>query len=525
MTFTSLLFVAFAVAVAVLYFIIPIKYRWMVLFAGSAFFYAYAGLKFIPFLIFEAVITFFCAIMMERIRKSADDKLALAETKEEKSKIKEDCKKNCKTVLVAVIIIVLVILAYSKFAHYLVDYMADFLATRQLSIKVIVPLGISYFTFSSIGYILDIYWKRYSAEHNFAKYILYLMYFPHILQGPIPRYDRLGAQLYEGHTYDYTRMCYGIQLMLWGYFKKLVIADRLAIFVNNIYGDFKSSSGIMLVIATLFYSVQLYTDFSGCMDIAGGYSQILGISLDKNFRQPYFSQSVEEYWRRWHITLGKWFKDYLCMPVTVSKSVKNKAAELRKKKGSQAGKNYILIMSSIAVWLATGIWHGTGINYVVWGIWNGTLIVASSMLADKYVIAKEKLHIDDTSKSWQLFRILRTFVLAGFIPRIITRGGSMYAAAKIFKNIFTRLNIWELFDGSLYNHGLDRQNIGISLCAIAVLFVVSFIKEKEINIRENVAAMPVIARWILYYGLIFSIVVFGIYGFNHDASAFMYMTY
>lgn len=525
MSFISVSFLFFVFIVAILYFIIPIKYRWITLLLASVLFYILAGWKFVPFVLIIALLTYSCGKLVHKCQLEVEQKMDSIDDEAEKKRIKDRGKNKCRRMVAICVILVLMMLAYSKFGRYMVETINEIFKGSTINFNIIVPLGISYYTFSSIGYVLDVYWRRYNAEKNFFKYLLYLLYFPHILQGPIPRYNKLAPQLLEGHSFDYTRACFGLQLMIWGYFKKMVIADRLAVFVTEVYSNWQYEKGLILVIATLFYAIQLYADFSGCMDIAAGISEILGIKLDKNFKQPYFAQSVEEYWRRWHITLGKWFKDYLCMPVTVSGFVKNSAAKIRKRYGSQAGKNFILIVTSIVVWLATGIWHGTGWNYVVWGIWNGTIIVISSLLNKKYKILKDKLGIDDKSSGWKDFKIIRTFILAAFIPRVLTRSGSVSAAIGIFKNMFSVFNIWVLFDGSLYNYGLDRKDFWFAILTIAILFCVSVFKEKGIQIRGAIAARPVVVRWLIYYLAFFSIIIFGMYGSSYGVSTFIYMNF
>lgn len=525
MSFISVTFLLFVMIVSVAYFAMPLKFRWIILLIASILFYVSAGWKFLPFIVITSLITFGCGKIVYCYWLSSDQEIEKSSNEDERKEKKNKVKSKCKRLVGICIFLVFAMLAYTKFAHYAVDAINELFDGKTIDINIIIPLGISYYTFSSVGYVLDVYWRRYGAETNYLKYLLYLMFFPHILQGPIPRYNKLAPQLIEGHRFEYTRVCFGLQMMLWGYFKKMVIADRLAIFVTEVYSNWEYEKGLILVIATLFYAVQLYADFAGCMDIATGFSEILGIKLDKNFRQPYFAQSVEEYWRRWHITLGKWFKDYLCMPVTVSRFVKDSAAKVRNKYGSQAGKNFILIITSIVVWLATGIWHGTGWNYIVWGMWNGGIIVGSALLNKKLKVLKDKLHIDDKSAGWRSFRIIRTFILAAFIPRVFTRSGSIPAAIGIFKNMFSIFNIWVLFDGSLYSYGLDRQDFWLGLVAIAVLFIVSTLKERDIQIREGIASKAIVTRWLIYYILFFSIIIFGMYGSSYGVSTFIYMVF
>lgn len=518
MALTSFYFIFFLIIVMGLYYVLPKRFQWIVLLLASISFYASAGLNYLPFVLGTACVSYFSAGLMGKRYRDFQTK-----TREEQQKD----KKFCKRVVSFSIVFVLGALIYCKFAGYFIRILYEIFVTGDsgFSIQILFPLGISYYTFSTIGYLLDVYWRRYSEEKNFWHYLLYVLYFPHILQGPIPRYNRLAPQLTEEHNFDYKRVTFGIQLMIWGYFQKLVIADRLGIFVRDVYGNWKYQSGAMLLIATVFASFQMYTDFSGCMSIVCGISEIFGIKLEKNFRQPYFSKSIEEFWRRWHITLGSWFKDYLCMPVAVAGFTKKLSKSVRKSLGIQAGKNVTVIVPLVFVWTATGLWHGTGLNYILWGGWHGGIIIISTLLSGKYLEWKRFFRINETSNYWKAFCMIRTFFLTAIIPRVITQSANLYDAVAIFKKIFFSFQIWELFDGSIYNHGLNRKNFDLVLFALLLLFCTSFAKERNVSIREWIAKQPLMIRWMLYYAGIFSIILFGIYGIGYDASSFAYINF
>jgi len=499
---------------------------------ASSVFYCLAGIKYIPFIAITSFVTYFTALFIDYNHNKLELRLEQENLdKEQKKVLKDKCKRKCKRALITALFITLGILCYTKFGNGLFEIvrnMIDIIGVQSFETKkisIIVPLGISYYTFSSIGYVLDVYWCRYGAEKEFFKYLLYILYFPHILQGPIARYNKLAPQLITGHKFDYKQMCFGIQLMLWGYFKKMVIADRLALFVNTVYGTGSNQKGFIILIATFFYAIQLYTDFSGCVDLAIGMSQILGIKLDNNFRQPYFSRSVEEFWRRWHITLGSWFKDYLYMPVSVSKPVKKWSKKAKDKWGNQSGKKVIMIVSLSIVWLATGIWHGTGWDYVLWGMWNGSIIIGSTLLEKKYMLLKQKLQINEQAYGWKAFQMIRTFIIVGIIPRIFTRAGSVSRGFEIIKNMFSEFNIWVFFDQSLYQYGLDSKDFWLAICSIILLIAVSILKERGIQIRESIAQRNIVIRWIVYYVAFISIIIFGMYGPGYSASDFVYMKF
>lgn len=517
MSLVSGIFIIYLMVVVVLYYLVPKRFQWIVLLTASVLFYAFAGIQYLPFVFGTSIISYTTGRVIGR-------KYAGAEMK---TKIEQlAAKRFCKRILSVAIIIILGALFYSKFMGSVLELLRQIWGSNSVNtIQILFPLGISYYTFSSIGYMLDVYWKRYPEETNYGRYLLYILYFPHILQGPIPRYNRLGAELKKEHGFEYKRITYGVQLMVWGYFQKLVIAERLGIFVRAVYGDWERQQGFVLLVATVFASFQMYTDFAGCMNIVQGVSEIFGISLEKNFAQPYFAKSIEEFWRRWHITLGAWFKDYLCMPIAVAGFTKKLSKKARKRWGITAGKKVATILPLIFVWIATGLWHGTGWNYLFWGCWHGGIIIVSILMSDIYVKWKHFLHIEDNSGYWKAFCILRTFALTAIIPRVITQSATISDAIGVFKRMFSRFNVWVFFDGTLYNYGLDRKNFTMAIFSLAILFIVSLLKEKGIQIREKIAAQPLVFRWIFYYLAFFSVVLFGVYGVGYDASSFVYMNF
>lgn len=527
MIFTSFSFIIFLTCVVVIYFLCPAKYRWTVLLIGSLIFYGMASKKFLPFIIATAAVSYLAARLMHKINADNTEKISHLEDKKEIQALKQKSQRDCRKIVTVAIIFIIGYLACTKFGNTVIEWLRQSSGNTEQpvlsAISIIVPLGISYYSFSTVGYMLDVYWKRYEPEKNFFKYLLYVIYFPHILQGPIARYNRLGIQFSQEHRFDYKRVCFGVQLILWGFFQKLVIADRLAIFINAVYKDYMNQCGSILFLATLLYAVQIYTDFAGCVNIARGTSQIFGIELEDNFRQPYFSQSVDEFWRRWHITLGAWFKDYLCMPITIAKPVKNLSKSVKDKFGLEASKKVTMMIALIAVWICTGVWHGTGLNYVAWGIWQGGIIIFSLLMEPLYVKTRKYLNIKDTAIEWKAFRILRTFILTGIIPRVIVRAGTLDAAWVIFGKFFRDLQISALWNGQVFNYGLSKIHFVIAVMAILILLIVSVLKENGISIRERIADMNIVVRWFIYIAAFYAVVLFGIYGPGYDASAFVYM--
>ena len=335
MTFIQVKFLIFLIAVFFTFYICPVKHRWIVLLCSSIVFYAIAGIRYLPFIFVTSFTVYLAGRKMGRIYDEQEE-AAKADglSRKEKKELKDQAKARCRSTMIWVLVLNLAILILCKYLKFFVEPInalwqraggsGEFTAA-----SIIVPLGISYYTFSALGYLLDIYWRRISWEKSYPRFLLYLIYFPHILQGPIERYGRLGQRLKEELRFDYQRVTFGIQLIVWGFMKKLILADRLDVFISGVYKNYERAEGLIFVVAALLDVVYIYADFSGCMDMARGISQIFGVELDLNFDHPFSSKDIAEFWRRWHITLGEWFKDYVYYPVSTSKLVKKISKKTR----------------------------------------------------------------------------------------------------------------------------------------------------------------------------------------------------
>lgn len=436
MNFTDYLFLPAVLVALGIYFIIPPKKRWVVLLVISMLFYISWGPALLPFIVFSSFVAYITAIVMTSIY-TKDEKTSFKREKPAKAEHIRDGekkKRRKKNILYVGISLILILLIYIKTQKYLLSLPAfsglvecvcginqkitNWFSQASVSsffmvsdaveepgiISLIYPLGISYYTLSLIGYLADVYWKKEKAEKNYFKLLLFVIYFPKILEGPISKHKNCGLQLVEGHDFDYKRVCFGLQRAIWGYFKKLVIADRLIALVNTVFLNAQYYTGAEFLIAAILGSVQLYCDFSGCMDIALGVSECFGITLEENFKQPFASRSAAEFWRRWHITLGAWFKDYVFMPLAVSPRLMKVSGFLRKKIGKRAGKIFSTVIPLAVVWLLTGLWHGTGANYLVWGLYWGVLIGISTVFETEIQKLTKWLKINTSSNGYVLFQ-------------------------------------------------------------------------------------------------------------------------
>lgn len=505
--FISIQFLIFATATLILYFLTPIRFRWTVLLVASMFFYACTGLNALIFILLSANTAYVTARSIEDNYNSSTP----------------NQKRNLFTLLSG-ITITLCFLIYSKAGNALASAISAIFLAKPLTFQVIVPLGISYYTFSIIGYMMDVYRKQQAVEHNFFKFLLYMSYFPQILQGSIPRYRTLAPQLFTGHLFCYKNMCYGMQRMIWGYFKKMVIADRFALISSEVFGNYDSYEGLIFVVAAICATIELYCDFSGCIDIALGFSEILSIHLDENFRRPFYSRSAAEFWHRWHITLGTWFKDYVYMPIVSSHMISKLCQKTGKLFGRHFAKNIMSAIPLAIIWILTGLWHGTGANYLVWGCYWGLIIIFSTIFATDYKKIIVKLHIQTDSIFYKNFQILRTCLIY-VISRLITVPGDLRVTWKIIQRIFSEFNIWIFFDESLYHIGLDRKDFWVGTISVLILWKVSSLQEKGVKIRDKIASYPLILRWCIYFASILAILIFGIYGSKQAGKTFIYMSY
>lgn len=533
MTFIQLQFLAFLAISFALFYLCPVKHRWKMLLAISIVFYCIASVKYLPFILITSLTVFLAGRQIGRIYQKLDEELEANKSLDRKAKKakREQAKKQAKKFLILCLVFNLLLLCISKYTKFLINPINDVLATftsgAQLSAEmIIVPLGISYYTFSTLSYLLDVFWKKIGYESNYARFLLYAIYFPHILQGPIERYGRLGVRLKQELRFDAKRCSYGLQLMLWGYFKKLVIADRLNIFISAVYGDYMNleTGGLLFVLAGLLDVVYIYSDFSGCMDIARGVSDLFGVELDLNFNHPFCSKSVVEFWRRWHMSLGSWFKDYVYYPVSTSKLVKNLNKKARNSRIPQRVSRVLITAIPVSVtWILTGTWHGNGLGYVCWGVYYAFMILMSVSFSEDFTKLGHKLHINMESRSWAAIQAARTtLIFAG--GRILTTPGSLGATWHICKNILINFNPWVLVDGTLLNYGLTLSNWVVALVSITIFFVVSQMQMRG-SVRDRIARQNLVVRWLLYFGALFSIIIFGIYGPGYNAASFVYMAF
>lgn len=529
MAFTSIQFVVFLALSATAYFITPKRYQWVTLFLANYIFYFIAGGGYFLYLISTTVTIYLATMKLGKMAQKNKEAFALKKEtmdKEAKKAWKADFVKRKRRILIPTLLFNFGILALLKYYNFIggnINVILDSFSLGQPfpTYDFLLPLGISFYTFTSIGYLIDVYREKYAPEANLFKVALFISFFPQIVQGPIARFQTLGEQLFRHNTFSYTRVKFGVQLMLWGAFKKLVIADRAGVLVDNIFGFPETFGGAYVAFAALAYCVQLYGDFSGGIDIATGAAQVLGISLDKNFERPYLATSIPDFWRRWHISLGAWFRDYVFYPLSLSKFFTKVGKKGRKLLGNYVGKLLPVLIPQFIIFFLIGIWHGAEWKYMAFGLYNGTLIVLGILFEQPLKKLAQKLGIRTDCFSWRVFQVLRTLALVA-LGKIITRAAGVSASLYMIKSMVLQWNMKPLLSGGLLQLGLDQADLWVLFLSCLVLLSVSLMQEKGIAIRETLAKQNLLFRWVIYLGAIFALILFGAYGLNYDAADFIY---
>lgn len=528
MSFTTVAFFVFLLAGIVVYYVLPKNVQWIWLLILSYIYYFTFSIKASLFMVFATVTIYFGGIWLQNIQNTGDRYLKDNKetlSREDKKAYKESLRRKKRWVLFLILLLdfgMLAVVKYSNFAIENINSVLGLIGKEPIGLLGMgLPLGISFFTFQSVSYAIDVYQGKYECEKNIFKMGLFVSFFPQLLQGPIGRYDRLGKQLYSGHSFNLKNVEYGLQRIGWGLFKKVVIADRAAVLVLNVFNNYEAYSGFHYIMAVLMYSVDLYMDFSGGIDIVIGAAQMFGITMDENFRQPYFSRSISEFWRRWHITLGTWMKDYIFYPFSLSKSMAKFGKWSKKKFGNNVGKLLPVGLADILVFFVVGVWHGAAWKYIMYGIYNGVIVVGSGMLAPVYAKIQEKLHINPKKWWYQGFCIIRTFILVN-IGFYFDMANDLRAANAMLVQTVTKAHISQLSMAAVKAVGLTSQDLLIVIAGCIIIFVVSLLKEKGINIRETIASYNIVIRWIIYIGFIMFILI---YGSTSTTSDFIYANF
>ena len=498
MLFNSIQFLMFLPIVLLVYFVLPNKVKYLWLLVSSYYFYMCWNAKYAVLILVSTLITYISGLLIESIKGLDIENRKAAMLK--------------NSVVAVSFISNLSILFYFKYVNFILELLSKVLAHVNIQLNVpsfdiLLPVGISFYTFQALSYTMDVYRDEIYAEKNFFRYALFVSFFPQLVAGPIERSKNLLKQLAIPRKFEFDNFRDGILLMIWGYFLKLVIADRIAIFVDTVYGDYNTYAGCYLIVATILFAFQIYCDFAGYSTIAMGSARILGIQLMENFEAPYFATSVASFWRKWHISLTSWFKDYLYIPLG----------------GRRKGKvrKYI---NKFIVFLVSGLWHGASLSFVAWGGLNGLYQIIGEILGPARKKIAITFELNTNAKCYKFLNVTITFILVDF-SWIFFRAHRFKEAIEIIKQIVKVKNPWIIFDGSLYGCGLSLSEFWLMIFAIIVLLFADFCKHKGIVIREAVTRQDGWFRYLFIALSILIVMTFGKYGPAYDASNFIYFQF
>ena len=483
MLFNSFEFIIFLPIVIIFYYIIPHRFRWVLLLIASYFFYMMWNPKYIILIIISTVIDYFAGIMMSN------------------QKVKSKRKKYLLLSLFANLGLLFVFKYFNFFnsqAGLLFEAFSN-AAYPISSLKLLLPMGISFYTFQTLSYTIDVYKGTRKPERHLGYFALYVTYFPQLVAGPIERSQHLLPQLRKKHDFNYECTISALLRICWGLFKKVIIADRVAVIVNTIYGDLPSYSGIYLIIATVGFAIQIYCDFSAYSDIAIGSAKLMGIDLMENFKTPYFSKSITEFWKRWHISLSTWFRDYLYIPLG----------------GSRVSKKWMIFTNIMIVFVVSGLWHGANWTFIIWGFLNGLYLILERLIPKIRIKSFSFSKIKIPSIIKQLF----TFSLT-LIGWVFFRSNNISDSLYVFKNL-SPTNIMEIISPKIISLGLDKYDIVVLGLAIIWLFITELYKYSS---KKDAIINNDLRQGISVVLLILFLFIFGFYG-NYDSTQFIYFQF
>lgn len=499
----------------ILYHVVPQKGRRVILLIiNYSFFWIISGSLLIYLLLSTLSIHYF-GLWLSSIQQKQDAFLNTL-SKEERRSWKPVFKNRQRLLLTSALILqvgVLLILKYGSFFSTNLNFLLDFFhAPFQIPVpSFLLPIGISFYTLQAVSYLVDIYRKKISADTNLLRLALYMSFFPQIMEGPICRYTDISSQLWSCKRISYQTLTFGLQRILFGMFKKVVIADRLNLVIKTIFTEYSQYDGGIVALAALFYTSQLYMEFSGTMDVVIGSGELFGIRLPENFRQPFFSKSISEFWTRWHITLGTWFRDYIFYPLSMSKILKRPTSFTRRHFGNYYGPMLTGTIALFCVWVCNGLWHGAEWKYIFFGFYHFLLISFGNLIKPLSTWMTGKLHITSPSLPLTIVATIRTFLLV-CIGELFFRATSLTDGLIMFKKMVTEFSLSFLTDGTLLQLGMDGKDFLITAISLCIVLFVSILREHHISLRSTLAKQKLPIRWTAYYALILSILLFGAYG-------------
>lgn len=516
MSITSFYYLVLITLGVLIYYVIPQKAQWVILLCLSLVFYYFAATPYtIGYLIASTLIAYISTIWVQRRREKNGRE-----------------SKGLLTITIVALVINIVIWFTVKGRGLWIPFASRFITWHYsskldslINLQLIASLGMGYYTLQVLGYIIDCYWENVIPQKNPFKLFLFVAYFPQLTTGPISRYSQLET-LYDGHKFEYQNIAFGAQRILWGFTKKIVLAERIGIIVSGINADPGTYTGFYSWLAILLYPLQMYADFSGCMDIVLGTSELFGIKLAENFNNPFFSRTSQEFWQRWHITLGTWAKDYVLYPLLKSKLMIKFGKFTKKNFGKKPGKFLVNLVGMFILWMVMGIWHG-GWRYIVGvSLWYWVILMLGDLLAPIFQKITTKLGMKTDSFSWHLFQSARTYVIYAVGATFFSVGvsGALSLLKDSLRVIYVKnyANPWIFFDGSILSFGVTWGDINLIIFVTILMVLVAVLREKYGYARIWLQNQSFVFRWLVWIGLFIIVLIYGKYGPGYNATDFIY---
>ncbi|CAK7029688.1 MAG: hypothetical protein PEGG_01237 [Paraeggerthella hongkongensis] len=515
--YSALFFTAFLPIAVMLYGIAPRRFRWAVLLLASyGFFFALSG-ALVAFVALSTVVVYACARMIDANLEKKNRQPAKASSG--KREMREACKRKNRRIVAGAVVINIGILAVLKYSGFFGVSLASVLAAFGISVDLAIPsfalpIGISFYTLMAVSYVMDVYRERTKADKNLGHVALFLAFFPGIMEGPLSRYNDIAPSLTAGEPLNRKNLYAGTLRIVWGMAKKIIVADRLNAFVKPVFDNYGSYDGGVIALAAILYTIQLYCDFSGTMDVALGMGRVFNVALPENFRQPFFSRTASEFWQRWHITLGLWFKDYVYYPISLSKPCKLLTTKARKRFGNRYGPLLASAVALFCVWIGNGLWHGAGSQYIFFGLYYFVLIMVGGLIEPQCARVAQHFGINRDRWSYRALQTARTLVII-FIGELFFRSSSLEAGLAMVGRIAGNFTIEAFTTGSALQIGFGVGDGIIVALFMMLVLVVGVAKERGCNVWEWVAARRAPMRWGLVILLFVGTVTFGAYGIGY----------
>lgn len=493
----------------IIYNLLP-KGRKYFLLLANLIFYLYIGKKLIVFLLLTILSVYLSGRLMNKYNGQSEE---LLKKYKDKKIVSAKIKKKRKLVLLLCILFNVGFLFAFKYLNFFsvnmnLLFKVLHINTTIVAPKLLAPIGISFYTLTALSYVIDVYNNKIEASNNIVKVALFVSFFTQIIEGPFTRFSETADSLFEGKRTSYKSLCHGYERIIYGLFKKKVIADRANIVVDMIFTNYANYSGASVLLGVIGYVIVLYMEFSGTMDVVMGTGELFGVKLPENFRQPFFSKNISEFWTRWHISLGAWFRDYIYYPLSLSKPLKKLTIKARKVVGNHYGPLISGSIALFAVWFLNGLWHGAGYTFLFFGMYHFVLIVLGNFTSPLIVKICEKLHINRENIVYRIIQSLKLTFLV-IIGELFFRANTMTDAFAMFTRIFTKFN---LKGTNFLGLGLDIYDYIVLFISLIFIFIIGLLKEKGVDVREKLDNKKTWAKWAILYVFILIIIIFGAYG-------------